>query len=166
MLIPDHGDPVASVVLSLALVLVAARLGGELAVRLRQPEVLGELVVTVTALDTPQAAGLRRTVAVAEGLAVSYSPALRLTDTAGLEPAEAVRSYHAALARHKIRPYRSLEEDLNAMPRAAAYGGTPARNAVGNSAVATAARPDPDFAKMTQAEKIAWNRERWKRILG
>jgi hypothetical protein len=59
--------------------------------RLPRP-VLGELVVTVTALDTPQAAGLRRTVAVAEGLAVSYSPALRLTDTAGLEPAEAVLS--------------------------------------------------------------------------
>ncbi len=59
--------------------------------RLPRP-VLGELVVTVTALDTPQAAGLRRAVAVAEGLAVSYSPALRLTDEAGLEPAEAVLS--------------------------------------------------------------------------
>jgi hypothetical protein len=54
--------------------------------------VLGELVVTVTALDAPQAAGLRRAVAVAEGLAVGYSPALRLTDTDGLEPAEAVLS--------------------------------------------------------------------------
>ena len=59
--------------------------------RLPRP-VLGELVVTVTALDTPQAAGLRRAVAVAEGLAVSYSPALRLTDPEGLEPAEAVLS--------------------------------------------------------------------------
>jgi len=54
--------------------------------------VLGELVVTVTAPDTPQATGLRRTVAVAEGLDVSYSPALRLTDAMGLEPAEAVLS--------------------------------------------------------------------------
>jgi hypothetical protein len=52
--------------------------------------VLGELVVTATALDTPQAAGLRRAVAVAEGLAVSYSPAMRLTGTEGLEPAEVV----------------------------------------------------------------------------
>ena len=43
--------------------------------------VLGKLVVTVAALDTPQATGLRRAVAVAEGLDVSYSPALRLTDT-------------------------------------------------------------------------------------
>ena len=59
--------------------------------RLPRP-VLGELVVTVTALDAPRAAGLRRAVAVAEGLAVSYSPALRLTGTEGLEPAEAVLS--------------------------------------------------------------------------
>ncbi|HEY0998147.1 MAG TPA: hypothetical protein VGD83_00795 [Streptosporangiaceae bacterium] len=54
--------------------------------------VLGELVVTVTALGTPQATGLRRAVAVAEGLDISYSPALRLTAAEGLEPAEAVLS--------------------------------------------------------------------------
>ena len=57
--------------------------------RLPRP-VLGELTVTVTALNTLRAAGLRRAVTVAEGLDVSYSPALRLTDTEGLEPAEAV----------------------------------------------------------------------------
>jgi len=38
-----HIDPIAAVVLHLAIVLVAAKLGGELAVRLRQPAVLGEL---------------------------------------------------------------------------------------------------------------------------
>ncbi len=54
--------------------------------------VLGELVVTVTALDGSRAAGLRRAMVVAEGLDVSYSPALRLTDPRGLEPAEAVLS--------------------------------------------------------------------------
>ena len=54
--------------------------------------VLGELGVTVTPLGAPQATGLRRTVAVAEGLDVGYSPALRLTDARGLEPAEAVFS--------------------------------------------------------------------------
>ena len=54
--------------------------------------VLGELAVTVTPLDSPQATGLRQTVAVAEGLDVGYSPALRLTDARGLEPAEAMLS--------------------------------------------------------------------------
>ena len=42
-----HGDPVASVVLALTIILVAARLGGELAVRVGQSAVLGELVVGV-----------------------------------------------------------------------------------------------------------------------
>ena len=54
--------------------------------------VLGELAVTVTPLDSPQATGLRQTVTVAEGLDVGYSPALRLTDARGLEPAEAMLS--------------------------------------------------------------------------
>jgi Kef-type K+ transport system membrane component KefB len=42
-----HGDGVASVVLSLALILVAAKVGGELAIRVGQPSVLGELLVGV-----------------------------------------------------------------------------------------------------------------------
>ena len=42
-----HIDPIASVVLHLAVVLVIAKLGGELAIRLRQPAVLGELCAGV-----------------------------------------------------------------------------------------------------------------------
>jgi Kef-type K+ transport system membrane component KefB len=42
-----HGDPVASVVLSLAIILIAAKLGGDVATRIGQPTVLGELVVGV-----------------------------------------------------------------------------------------------------------------------
>ncbi len=42
-----HGDPVAPVVLWLAVILVAAKLGGDLATRLAQPAVLGELLVGV-----------------------------------------------------------------------------------------------------------------------
>ncbi len=42
-----HESPLAAVVLLVAVVLVAAKLGGELAVRLRQPAVLGELVIGV-----------------------------------------------------------------------------------------------------------------------
>lgn len=43
----SHGDPVAGVVLALALILVAAKLGGDLAARIGQPSVLGELLVGV-----------------------------------------------------------------------------------------------------------------------
>src|SRR5688500_11377690 len=42
-----HADPVAPVALALAAILVAAKIGGDVAVRLKQPAVLGELVVGV-----------------------------------------------------------------------------------------------------------------------
>ena len=42
-----HGDPAAPVVLALAVILVAAKFGGDLATRVKQPAVLGELMVGV-----------------------------------------------------------------------------------------------------------------------
>ena len=42
-----HGDPIAPVVLALALILVAAKIGGDLATRIGQPSVLGELAFGV-----------------------------------------------------------------------------------------------------------------------
>jgi Kef-type K+ transport system membrane component KefB len=42
-----HADPVTSVILALAIILVAAKLGGDLATRIGQPAVLGELIVGV-----------------------------------------------------------------------------------------------------------------------
>ena len=89
-----------------------------------------------------------------------------------LEPREAVRSYHAALARLKIAPYRTLEDDLQATLRGSAYGeaaqGLPPVPSPSppTPAVRGPANPEPDFSKMTTAEKVAWNRARWKRILG
>ncbi|MBI4702935.1 MAG: cation:proton antiporter [Deltaproteobacteria bacterium] len=50
-----HGDPVAPVVLSLAVILLAAKLGADLAMRLRQPAVLGELVAGVVLGNLPLA---------------------------------------------------------------------------------------------------------------
>lgn len=45
--VAGHADPVASVVITLALILVVAKFGGDLAVRIGQPAVLGELVAGV-----------------------------------------------------------------------------------------------------------------------
>jgi hypothetical protein len=78
-------------------------------------------------------------------------------------------TFHAALARIGVRPYRKLEDDLRPSLRAAAYGSArPASRCPAN--VAKAAQPgkpeEPDFTKMSQAEKVAWNLDRWKRILG
>src|SRR6185437_11329362 len=41
------GDPVPELILSLAVILVGAKLGGHVAARIRQPPVLGELLVGV-----------------------------------------------------------------------------------------------------------------------
>src|SRR4051812_10339861 len=43
----ENADPVTALVLALAIILVAAKLGGHLAVRFGQPAVLGELVAGV-----------------------------------------------------------------------------------------------------------------------
>jgi Kef-type K+ transport system membrane component KefB len=43
----SHTDPIAATALFLAIVLVAAKLGGDLAMRIRQPPVLGELLAGV-----------------------------------------------------------------------------------------------------------------------
>ena len=43
----SHHDPIASLVLALAIILIAAKLGGDLALRIGQPAVLGELVAGV-----------------------------------------------------------------------------------------------------------------------
>ena len=104
---------------------------------------------------------------------LSFIEHLRAVADGGMQPAEAVRSYHGALARRGIRPWRSLENDLQPTKRATAYSGAGQQSASAGAAAsqAPAAYPltadgQPDFARMTNAQKIAWNRERWQRILG
>jgi len=46
-LTPSHADPVVPLLLALAVILIAAKLGGDLATRLGQPAVLGELAIGV-----------------------------------------------------------------------------------------------------------------------
>ena len=94
-----------------------------------------------------------------------------------IEPEEAVRAYHAGLEQLGIRPYRSLNEDLRLGKTASSYGGSggaPPRNtgkmpvppqSVSPPAVPPPAAGEPDFSKMTPAEKARWNLDRWKRIL-
>jgi Kef-type K+ transport system membrane component KefB len=49
----QHADPIAVVVLYLAVILIAAKLGGDLATRLGQPAVLGELVFGILIGNLP-----------------------------------------------------------------------------------------------------------------
>jgi len=88
------------------------------------------------------------------------------------DPAEAVRSYHGALQKLGIEPYRSLADDLQHTLRASSYASGTAKPDAANAA--NAARAGGGFAKpqaanepaMSPAEKVAWNRRRWDRILG
>jgi hypothetical protein len=97
-----------------------------------------------------------------------------LADGEITDPAEAVRSYHAALQKLNIAPYRAIDEDLVQSMRQSAYGGSSKTASVpsraGNSdksgAAESADGKSPDFANMTAQEKLAWNRRRLDRMLG
>ena len=97
---------------------------------------------------------------------------LRAIADSQIGPEEAVRAYHGDLQKMGKTPQRSLDDDLKLTPTASAYSGTgPTAVRVDGAKPAKAANnidPDgqPDFAKMTPAEKIAWNRARWDRIIG
>jgi hypothetical protein len=83
-------------------------------------------------------------------------------------PDEAVRAYHSDLGLLKVRPYRTLEDDLRRTDTARSYGGSGvgATDRGRGAAPGRRATEEPDFSKMTRAEKVQWNLERWRRILG
>jgi hypothetical protein len=111
----------------------------------------------------------------------------RLADGELTDPAEAVRSYHGALRKLGIKPYRPLDDDLQATRRYTSYSGSQAvvdggrqKTDPSDTPIETVSAPAarikrantigvhgrPDFANMSPAEKIAWNRARWDRVLG
>jgi hypothetical protein len=98
-----------------------------------------------------------------------------LADGQITDPAEAVRSYHAELGKLNIKPYRALADDLVQTLRGSSYGASGGSTKVAvavKPGVAPAAKPaaapanDGDFSKMSNADKIKWNLERWKKVLG
>jgi hypothetical protein len=104
---------------------------------------------------------------------------LRLIADGEISAEEAVRAYHGVLQRLGIKPWRSLEDDMQLQSGIMAYGGntttvsTPAKKACHcgcdgkkNGAKCTDTNGQPDFGKMTQAEKIAHHLAKWNRVLG
>lgn len=67
--------------------------------------------------------------------------------------AEAVNAYHGELEKLKIQPYRALKDDLQSTVTASSYAGTAA-------APPPARAGRPNFATMTQQQKVAYSRER------
>jgi hypothetical protein len=134
---------------------------------------------------------------------------LRLIVERQVTPEEAVRAYHGVLQQLKIKPRRSLEDDLTLQTGVMSYSGgstatVPAAvgsrqkavgkaqanpdghecpcggpqpgqcackhekavNAAASAGVASEPNGRPDFSKMTQAEKLAWNKAERDRIFG
>jgi hypothetical protein len=112
---------------------------------------------------------------------------LRLIADGEIAAEEAVRAYHGVLQKLGVKPHRSLEDDMKLQTNVMNYGGNgvvisnppkPAP-ATETKAACTCACPcngkakpaarkggEPDFTKMTTAEKVAYHRARWDRILG
>ena len=96
---------------------------------------------------------------------------------------EAVKAYHGVLEQLRIKPQRSLNDDLVLQTNVMSYDGNGAvisvapKSTRGEKTVCTcpgktkrAAPPslngEPDFATMTSAQKVAYQKARWDRILG
>lgn len=101
---------------------------------------------------------------------LSFVQYLRAVADDQMLPEEAVKAYHGALQKLGIPPQRALADDLQKTETASAYTGTssPAKKSRVVTAAGTQKKPagTPDFDKMTPAEKIQWNLDRWKRIVG
>ena len=98
---------------------------------------------------------------------------LRLIADEEITAEEAVRAYHSVLQKFGIQPQRPLEEDMKLQTNVMSYSGNGKLISIPNGAAhqnrssATSTKNgEPDFRRMTAAEKVAYNKARWDRILG
>jgi hypothetical protein len=116
-----------------------------------------------------------------------------------ITPEEAVKAYHGVLRHLKIRPQRSLDDDMRLQSGVMSYGGSsvsvhkgvpaatsPEAGAAHGACGCKSGKPDacgckdkpgaaspessgqalPDFAKMSRADKLAYNKAKRDRIFG
>jgi hypothetical protein len=109
---------------------------------------------------------------------------LRLIADGEISAEEAVRAYHGVLQKLGIKPYRSIQEDMQLQTNIMSYGGNGVAGNLPQSPPSGSAKREvakenrpisqwnaslngaPDFSKMTTAEKLAYHKARWDRILG
>ncbi len=97
---------------------------------------------------------------------------LRFIADGEIEPEEAVRAYHGVLQQLGVKPHRSLEEDMVLQTNVMSYGGSGTAVSLPVAAGGRSAKPvaagngEPDFRTMTPAQKVAYHKARWDRILG
>ncbi len=80
-----------------------------------------------------------------------------------IEPVEAVKAYHAVLAKLGIRPHRALHDDLVQGGSATSYGG---QSKPAPAGVPKKLSSSVDFAKMTPKERLAYHQARLNRLFG
>ncbi len=119
---------------------------------------------------------------------------LRLIADGEITAEEAVKAYHGVLQQLGIKPHRSLQDDMVLQTNVMNYGGNgatvsvppkangqapnaeakhracacqcTAKKAKEPTAPVKGSNGEPDFTKMTAAQKVAYHRARWDRILG
>jgi hypothetical protein len=99
---------------------------------------------------------------------------LRLIADGVITAEEAVRAYHGVLQQLGVRPHRSLEEDMRLQTGVMSYGGNGTVMSVPAGGTGRPSQKEEaagrnggvDFSKMTAAQKIAYHKARWDRILG
>jgi hypothetical protein len=95
---------------------------------------------------------------------------LRLIADGEISAEEAVRAYHGVLQQLGIRPHRTLEDDMKLQTAVMSYAGNGVAVSIppsaGASAQKAASNGKVDFSQMTAAQKVAYHKARWDRILG
>ena len=98
---------------------------------------------------------------------------LRLIADGEISAEEAVQAYHGVLQQLNIRPHRTLEEDMKLQTAVMSYGGNgvavstpPSAGAPAQPQAKAESNGKVDFSKMTAAQKVAYHKARWDRILG
>jgi hypothetical protein len=86
---------------------------------------------------------------------------------------EAVKAYHGVLQQLGVKPLRSLEEDMVLQTNVMSYAASgttvsaPVKKKIDTiMSGMTKTGAEPDFTKMTPAQKVAYQKARWDRILG
>lgn len=94
---------------------------------------------------------------------------LRLIADGDITPEEAVHAYHGVLQKLDIKPYRTLDEDMQLTNPAVSYGGTSSSVSV-NTTVSKGESKSSDSSvngrQSTPSDRVAAYRKRWDRILG
>jgi hypothetical protein len=91
---------------------------------------------------------------------------LRLIADGEIGAEEAVQAYHGVLQKLNVKPHRSLQDDMQLQTNVMNYGGHGVVISAPAKEGKAGANGNGDFAKMTPAQKMAYHKARWDRVLG